>query len=180
MATGVRGSRPGLRGAAAALAVVTIGLVSGCSVMDGFVGNVGSVFDRTGAQGAALQGPSQPAIQTPGRTVSSLQRMPNAGPPPGTIRVGKVNNVSHNVALRGGSGATRRFVVQRTDLQPMWSIDRSRDRAVTAVMAAFGGDACSTPGALTATSGSHDPVGLWVIEATCAGGATSIGPVAAR
>lgn len=148
-------------GRARGLAVVAIAALGlgGCAQMGGVLSSVGSAFDSSSSP-AAFQGP-----QSGGAT---RQQSLNAGPRLGTIREARWNNVPHNVALRGGQGSTRRFVIQRVDLQPMWSNDRSRDKAIELVNTAFAADTCGGA-ALTVTDTTFDRVGVWIIDVSCGG-----------
>lgn len=162
------------------IAALSAGLIAlaGCEAMNGFVSSFDKTFADSGSQEAALM---VPEAQRPKSTMFGGLKVPrpDAGPTIGTIRVAKWNNVSHNVALRGGRGPTRKYIVQRLDLQPMWATDKSREKALAVVTDAFGADACSGGAPLSITNVAHEaPVGIWVVDASCAPSAVPAAPAA--
>lgn len=156
----------------AAAAVAFMGL-SGCEAVGNLYGKSGASNGRSG-QEAAIATPSVDRFGPRRRSSLNLPQ-PNFGPALGVIRQATLKGAAHNIALRGGAGDTRKYILQRVDLQPMWASDKSRDKAIAGVLEAFSGDACAGgPSAFTVTGAEHDPIGLWIIHASCAAGAPAV------
>lgn len=82
------------------------------------------------------------------------------------MRKAEVATIPYNVEFRVKNGSSRLFMVQREDLQPMFSTDWSRERAESATLTAFGADVC-TGGSLALTDVEYEPLGVWIIRGVC-------------
>jgi hypothetical protein len=150
-----------------ALSFIGAATVSGCSAVSDMVQQIKRTFISDTYQEVAALTPAPSRMGQKNRG-SLMGSHPDFGPSLGTIRPTKVNGVTHNVALRGGNGPTRRYVVQRADLQPMWGVDKSRDKAILAVQTAYGTDSCAGGVPLHVINTTHEVIGIWIIEAHCA------------
>ncbi|MEL6979063.1 MAG: hypothetical protein AAGM38_10330 [Pseudomonadota bacterium] len=77
-----------------------------------------------------------------------------------------VAQVPFSVSLWLRRAGERQFMVHRSDLQPMFDLEWSRERAELAVTQAYGGD-CRSGSDLAVTQAVWDPVGVWVIDGVC-------------
>lgn len=157
-----------------ALSFIGAAAVSGCSAVSDTMQQISDTvqqikrtFTSDTYQEVAALTPAPSRMEQKNRG-SLMGAHPDFGPSLGTIRPTKVNGVTHNVALRGGDGPTRRYVVQRADLQPMWGVDKSRDKAILAVQTAYGTDSCAGGVPLHVINTTHEVIGIWIIEAHCA------------
>lgn len=169
-----RSGRRQLSGGARVLGVVAaLTLLAGC---DAFSDTISGLSASSGVQGAALKGPTvQP--QNLDADERAERGLPNAGPALGTIRKTKIYNETHNVALRGGAPMTRKYIIQRADLQPMWSTQKSLGKAITAVSQTFAMDACVGGQIPMVTAAYRDPIGVWTVEVSCAADAVAMIPM---
>lgn len=162
-------------GAVAAVAALTV--LAGCDTINDVARSVGGISASSGVQGAALKGPTV-APGAAAQNMNAQQRtesgLPNSGPPLGTIRKTKIYNETHNVALRGGVGMSRRYIVQRADLQPMWSTQKSMGKALTAIGSTFARDACAGGRVPVVTAAYREPIGIWVVDLSCAPDAVAV------
>ncbi len=156
--------------------VATLALaVLGCGALDN-LGKVGASFSKKSGE-AAIATPTLERYDSLGSRLGGgfKMRKPNYGPALGTIRKVMNTKVVYNVALRGGVGETRKYVVQREDLQMMWRITKSRNKAIALATEAFAKDSC--PGGASSfkvTKAEREPIGVWIIHASCAAGATAM------
>lgn len=81
-------------------------------------------------------------------------------------RIAAVKGVDYDVNLRWFKGSERSLMVHRVDKQPMFEIDKERDRAMLAATQAYATDVCfGHP--LTIHGFTYEKPGVWVVNGQC-------------